>query len=72
MDDQPCYELRGGKWTLAKMSDEEPSAIVVYATEPSPETGHVGWCWWAQGKMGDAPSLDAAKASAESALKGGE
>ena len=71
MEDHPCYELCDGVWGLATM-DGEPSAVVVYATEPSPETGHVGWCWCAQGKMGDAPSLDAAKASAESALKGGK
>lgn len=31
---------------------------------PSPETGHVGWCWWAMGSMGDAPSYEAARDAA--------
>ena len=27
----------------------EPSAVITYTDEPSPETGDVGWCWWADG-----------------------
>ena len=27
-------------------------------------TGHVGWCWWARGSMGDAPSYEAARDAA--------
>lgn len=49
-------------------SNAEPLALVTYATEPSPETGHVGWCWWAQGRMGEANSYEAACAAAEAAL----
>lgn len=55
-------------------SNAEPLALVTYATEPSPETGHVGWYWWALGKMGEAPTYEAAKAAAQASLartKGG-
>ena len=27
----------------------EPWAVITRTDEPSPETGHVGWCWWAMG-----------------------
>jgi hypothetical protein len=43
----------------------EPLAIVTYSEEPSPETGHVGWCWWAMGRMGDAPSFIEAQMAAQ-------
>ena len=66
---EPCYELHGGKWSLAKLSSEEPEAVVVYATEPSPETGHAGWCWWALGAIGEASSAEAAMEAAESRLR---
>ena len=50
-------------------SNAEPLAVVTYATEPSPETGHVGWCWWARGRMGEAATYEAAKAAAERVVK---
>lgn len=62
-------EFVRGKWLPA--GDVEPHALVTYAAEPSPETGHVGWCWWARGKMGDAPTLAAAMLAAEKNLEGG-
>lgn len=60
-------EFIGGKWVMA--DDGEPDAMVTYTYEPSPETGHIGWCWWARGKMGDAASYELAKAAAEASLK---
>lgn len=67
------YEYREGEWTLPSRdpepnAEDEAPAYVVFCSEPSPETGHVGWCWWALGHMGDAPTLDEAKAAAERAL----
>lgn len=62
-----AHEFVRGRWVVD--SGEEPEALVVWADEPSPETGHEGWCWWAQGRMGDAPTLAEAKARAEAALK---
>lgn len=41
-----------------------PAAVVTYSEEPSPETGHVGWMWWALGAVGDAPTYEAACAAA--------
>jgi hypothetical protein len=35
------------------------SGAVANSEEPSPETGHVGWMWWALGAMGDAPTYEA-------------
>lgn len=48
-----------GEWRFGCRDVEPPPSqgFVTYATEPSPETGHVGWCWWALGKMGDAATL---------------
>ena len=63
-------EFVDGKWGLP--GHYEPDALVVWTEEPSPETGHVGWCWWAQGRMGDAPTLEAAKTAAEAALRRAE
>ena len=54
----------GDAWHLGRDHD----AIVRYSEEPSPETGHVGWCWWALGKMGDAPTREAACAAAEAEI----
>ena len=62
-------EFVRGAWVPA--CDAEALALVTYATNPSPETGHVGWCWWARGKMGDAPTLAAAMLAAEKNLEGG-
>lgn len=60
-------EFWGGKWHWP--SNAEPQAIVSYASEPSPETGHIGWVWWALGKMGEAATYDAAKTAAEESLR---
>jgi hypothetical protein len=60
-------EFVGGRWSVP--TDDEPQAVVTYATTPSPETGHVGWCWWALGKMGEAASYDLARAAAESVVE---
>ena len=59
-----------GEWRYYRRDAEpaEAAACITFATEASPETGHVGWCWWALGKMGDASSLDEAKAKAEAVM----
>jgi hypothetical protein len=57
-----------GEWRIAT-HDGEPWAVVTYAEEPSPETGHVGWCWWALGNMAEAPSYEEAKTAAVRALE---
>lgn len=61
-------EFFEGDWYVAGAAaadGPEPWAIVTYASEPSPETGHVGWCWWALGKMGDSPSYEQARTAAQ-------
>lgn len=58
-----------GEWRYGCHDDAEPAMIVTYASEPSPETGHVGWVWWAQGKMGEATTLPGAMRAAEAALQ---
>lgn len=63
-------EWREGEWTLPLFEAEpsvesEPAAIIVFTPEPSPETGDCGWCWWALGKMGEAPTLREAMGAAE-------
>jgi hypothetical protein len=62
-------EYVAGEWRFPADDGAEPAAVVTYAEEPSPETGHVGWCWWALGAMGEAASYTDACAAAESALK---
>lgn len=57
-----------GEWHWGSCSEYEPDAVITYAAEPSPETGHVGWVWWARGKMGDAPTLADAMRAAEAVL----
>jgi hypothetical protein len=57
-------EFVEGEWRRAADDGADPYAVVTYATEPSPETGHVGWCWWALGEMGEAPTYEAACAAA--------
>ena len=47
-------ELVNGEWCFPQTEGPEPSAVITYTDEPSPETGDVGWCWWALGDMGDA------------------
>lgn len=62
----PWY-YREGEWCLDESEDAD-AAVVIYAHLPSPETGHIGWVWWALGKMGEAASLDEAKRKAVEAL----
>lgn len=54
-----------GEWRFGCKDPEPPehAAVITYASEPSPETGHVEWCWWALGRMGDAPTLPDAMAA---------
>lgn len=57
-------EYVDGGWTWGRHDeDAEAAAVITYATEPSPETGHVGWCWWALGQMGEAKTLPDAMAA---------
>lgn len=51
-------EFVEGEWRFPEADGAVPSAVVTYATEPSPETGHVGWLWWALGRMGEAASYE--------------
>ena len=55
-------------WGDKKHEDADVQACIVYTTEPSPETGHIGWAWWALGRMGDANTLQDAMAQAEAKL----
>lgn len=61
-------EYSDGEWRVPIADGPEPQAVVTYTEEPSPETGHVGWCWWALGRMGDANSYDEARRKAEASL----
>ena len=60
-------EFVAGEWILSGLA--EPDAIVTYASTPSPETGDIGWCWWARGKMGSRRYYMDARAAAERALR---
>lgn len=65
------YHRRGRRGVDVFDTAEEAlqAAVITYdSEEPSPETGHVGWCWWALGKMGDAPTREAACAAAEAEI----
>jgi hypothetical protein len=62
-------EFRAGRWAHVD-DDHDSDAVVTYASTPSPETGHVGWVWWARGKMGEASSLREAKRMAMDKLRG--
>ena len=55
-------------WGDKQHEDADISACVVYTTQPSPETGHMGWVWWVLGRMGDANTLKDAMAQAEAKL----
>lgn len=55
-----------GEWIMSGQA--EPDAVVTYTREPGPETGHVGWCWWARGKMGESRDYMAARDAAEHSL----
>ena len=61
-------EYIDGDWIRPDRNDAEPWALVTYAENPSPETGHQGWCWWAMGKMGDAPTFKEAQEAAVAEL----
>lgn len=61
------WEWREGAWVEGH-SEYDCQACCIFTTEPSPETGHVGWVWWALGRMGDAPTLPLAQAAAEAVL----
>lgn len=63
------WYLSGDAWFTPSVDD--PDAIVTHVTEPSPETGHVGWVWWAKGKMGEAKTLAEARGAAERSLSAG-
>lgn len=67
-DDDMATEYHEGEWHVPTPNVPEPWAVVTYAAEPSSETGHVGWCWWALGRFGDADSCEEAKQKAEKAL----
>ena len=60
-------ELIDGEWQTPRHGIV-PSAVITYAEEPSPETGHVGWCWWANGRMGEAATYEEARSKAEEAI----
>lgn len=74
-DNRVALKLRPDGWTLdgdtvaEPNAEDEPIAIVVYALEPSPETGHEGWVWWSLGQMGESPSLVSAMDAVVSALR---
>lgn len=60
-----------GEWRYGCRDPEsfEAAACITFATEPSPETGHIGWCWWALGKMGDARTLREARDICEAIIQ---
>ena len=58
-------EFFEGEWHFPKADGPEPWAVITYADEPSPVSEHVGWCWWALGMMGGAPTYEDAKRKAE-------
>jgi hypothetical protein len=61
-----------GRWVVPRPDGPEPLAVVTYASEESPETGHVGWVWWALGRMGEANSYPLAKHAAQERLLANE
>lgn len=58
-----------GEWVFGSTSDCMEAAVITYASEPSPETGDEGWCWWALGKIGCAASLKEAMRAADAVLQ---
>lgn len=62
-------ELVNGEWCFPQAEGPVPAAVITYTDEPSPETGDVGWCWWACGGMGCAPTYDDARQAAEAEIK---
>jgi protein gp37 len=70
--DRYCDEYVEGEWIFGRVQGEgegEAGAVITYATEPSPETGDVGWCWWAMGEMGEAKDIKEAMAAAEAVMR---
>lgn len=61
-------ELIDGVWRFPGADGPPPSAVISYTDEPSPETGDGGWCWWADGSMGCAPTYEDACRAAEAAI----
>ena len=76
------HEFRNGQgWTFVADSskgnpepnqEDEPDGFVVFSENPSPETGCVGWVWWEHGDMGDAKTLEQARAAVELSLEKAE
>lgn len=62
------WEFVNGEWHNDDLDRGNPDAFVTHTLVPSPETGHVGWVWWAQGRMGEATSVEDAKLKASVAL----
>jgi len=56
----PWRVVSGTAVAVRSSESSEPLAVVQFTEEPDPETGHVGWCWWAMGAMGDAPTYEEA------------
>jgi hypothetical protein len=54
-------EYVGGEWRAPVDDGAEVWACVTYSEEPSPETGHKGWFWWALGMRGEAQSYEGAR-----------
>lgn len=60
-----------GEWRYGCEDPEPPeaAACITFTANPSPETGHVGWCWWALGKMGEARTLKEAREMCEAVIE---
>lgn len=65
-DHVPTEYAEGG-WRAPAADDA--AVFVTYSENPSPETGHAGWTWWALGRMGEASSYADAKAKAEAKMR---
>lgn len=63
-----AWEFVGGCWYNDDIDRGQPDAIVAPALVPSAGAGREGWIWWTNGRIGEASSLDEAKASALAAL----
>jgi len=68
VSNERATEYVAGEWRVPA-DGPLPDAVVTYTDEPSPETGYVGWVWWADGQMGDAASYSAACAAAVASLR---
>jgi hypothetical protein len=61
-------EYRRGVWEHG-YGDFFADAVITYSSDPSPDTGHVGWVWWVHWNVGEANSLREAKYMAQAALE---